>query len=200
MNFYGEYDSDKYIREKFFPDYDYKGTMIEVGAGPPVFYSMSKHFKESGWRCICVEPNPNFVKLHKEIGNEIYENACSNFEGKTSFKIVLTGWPKDTDGISYSSLDIKYNMGNYPIEEIEVEVLKLDTILKNINVETIDYLSIDVEGHEIEVMQGFSHDVYKPKIILLENYSYNQIYNNYMSNIGYELVDTLAYNYIFKRK
>ena len=43
--FYSEFETDKYLRENFFPDLDYKGIMVEVGAGPPEFISNSKHFR-----------------------------------------------------------------------------------------------------------------------------------------------------------
>jgi len=63
--YYGEFETDRYIRETFFNDIN-DGIMIEVGAGPPEFYSMSKHFRDSGWRCILIEPNPKFVNMHKK--------------------------------------------------------------------------------------------------------------------------------------
>jgi hypothetical protein len=98
--YHAEFETDKFIRETFFPNLDYKGIMIEVGAGPTTFYSMSKHFRDSGWRCICIDPNPKFVESHKKLGNEIHQVACSNFEGTNNFKIVSTGWGSENDGIS----------------------------------------------------------------------------------------------------
>ena len=62
--FYGEKEVDKSIREIFFADYSYHGTFLEVGAAGPEFLSMSKHYRENGWRVIAVEPNPDFCKLH----------------------------------------------------------------------------------------------------------------------------------------
>lgn len=195
--YYAEFETDKYIRETFFKDTDYKGTMIEVGAGPSVFFSMSKHFRDTGWRCICIDPNPKFYNEHKEKGNEIYNYACSNYDGQSTFKIVSSGWESDKDGISYSGLDIKYDMPNYPVEQISVEVIKLNTLLENINVESIDFLSVDVEGWELEVMGGFNIFKYKPKVVLLENYTYNSSYIDYMESVGYYLHNKLDYNYIF---
>ena len=72
-NFYEWYKTDKYVRDTFFPDYDYKGIVVEVGAGPPESLSMSKHFRDSGWRSICVEPNPKFVEQHRAVGSEVYQ-------------------------------------------------------------------------------------------------------------------------------
>jgi FkbM family methyltransferase len=195
-----EFNTDKYIRETFFSDFDYKGTMIEVGAGPTTFFSMSKHFRDTGWRCICIDPNPKFVEAHKKIGNEIYQLACSNFEGTNNFKIVSTGWPEENDGISYSSLEIKYDMPNHPFQEITVNVTKLDTLLESLNVNKIDFVSIDVEGWELEVMQGFSPEKYTPKVILLENYTHKNEYIEYMDSIGYTLKEKIKYNYIFEKR
>jgi FkbM family methyltransferase len=198
--YHAEFETDKFIRETFFPNLDYKGIMIEVGAGPTTFYSMSKHFRDSGWRCICIDPNPKFVESHKKLGNEIHQVACSNFEGTNNFKIVSTGWGSENDGISYSALEIKYDMPNHPYEEITVNVTKLDTLLDTLSVENVDFVSIDVEGWELEVMEGFSTSKYKPKVILLENYTHRNDYEPYMNNLGYVLNHKLNYNYIFEKK
>ena len=45
MNYYAELNTDKVIRENYFPDFEYKGIIVEVGGATPDFLSMSKHFK-----------------------------------------------------------------------------------------------------------------------------------------------------------
>lgn len=198
--YFAEFETDKYIREEFFPDFDYKGVMIEVGAGPTTFFSMSRHFRNNNWRCICVEPNPKFVDAHKAEGNEIYQYACSNEEKKSKFKIVKSGWELDKDGISYSALEIKYDMPPFQYEEIDVEVIKLNTLLEKLMIQKIDFLSVDTEGWEIEVMGGFDSNHYSPKVILLENYTHKPSYEEYMDKIGYILHKKINYNYIFRKK
>ncbi len=199
--YYAELETDKYIRENFFPNFLEKKVMVEVGAGPVDFFSMSKHFRDHGWRCICIDPNPKFVESHKKAGNEIYQFACANEEKLSSFKIVETGWPQHANGISYSAIDLKYPLkGSHKIKEIKVKILKLNTLLENIKVEKVDFVSIDTEGWELEVMKGFDTKKYQPEIILLENYLYLSEYEIYMDSIGYELVNKIKYNYIFKIK
>jgi FkbM family methyltransferase len=206
--YYGEFETDRYIRNNFFPDLSYKGIMVEVGAGPPEFYSMSKHFRDNGWRCICVDPNPKFVQEHKQLNNEIYEIACSFEEKESTFKIALPNWIEKIEnewdknqGISFSALDIKYPLDNdFRIEEIPVKVKKLDSLLEELNIEKIDFLSVDTEGWEIEVMKGFDVDKYQPKVILLENVLHLKSYEEYMSERGYELEYIIRYNYIFIKK
>ncbi len=198
--YYAEFNTDRIIRETYFSDFDFKGTMIEVGAGPVEFYSMSKHFRDSGWRCICVEPNPKFVEDHKKLGNEIYQYACSNSEGTSVFKVVSSNWSSDVDGISFSSLGMKYPMQGQSIHEIEVDTILLDTLLKKISVSKVDFLSVDVEGWELEVLDGFSLDVFSPKVVLLENYLHSNSYVEYMESKNYKLDMNVEYNYIFTKK
>jgi FkbM family methyltransferase len=196
--YYAEFETDKYIRENFFPDFQIKGIMAEIGAGPTEFYSMSKHFRDFGWRCVCVDPNPKFVNQHKSINNEIYQLAISNYNGKSNFNIVSSGWNEEYDGISYSGLEIKYKTPNNNIHNIEVEVSTLNSLLENLSVKNIDFLSVDVEGSELEVMEGFDLLFYKPKVVLLENYEHNDSYIEYMKSLGYILHNKIQYNYIFE--
>ena len=79
--YFAELGTDRVIRESYFPDFSVSGTMIEVGGGTPEFLSMSRHFKLNGWRTIVVEPNPEFVKLHRKQGNnEVYEQPFGFYE------------------------------------------------------------------------------------------------------------------------
>jgi len=192
------------------------GIMVEVGAAGPDFISQSKLFREIGWRCICVEPNPKFAQQHRDIGNEIYEYACS-YEEHDNVNFELIDFSSITEDDlsceSYSSLGIEekiskiYNspsIKNLPsITTIQVKVRKLDTILQEANVETFDYLVIDVEGWELEVMQGFNASLYTPKIIVLENLGDPSTQHEYMNSIGYDYHSfdrTDGPNYIYVKK
>jgi FkbM family methyltransferase len=197
--YYAEFNTDKVVMESFFQN-NKNGIMVEVGAGPPEFYSMSKHFRDTGWRCICIDPNPKFVKQHTDAGNEIYQYACSNEERKGTFKIMEGfGWNAAHEGISHSALEFKYGY-NGSFSEIEVSIIKLNTLLEKLSIDKIDFLSIDVEGWELEVMEGFDIKKYDPKVILLENYTHSPDYEKYMNSIGYQLHSNVEYNYIFYKK
>jgi SAM-dependent methyltransferase len=87
--FYAEFGSDKFLRKTFFPDLSYPGTIVEVGCATPYLLSFSQHFRESGWRCIGIDPNPDFAELHRQCGNEIYQVAVADFEeNNVPFQVV----------------------------------------------------------------------------------------------------------------
>ena len=216
MKFYAEFDTDKIIRENYFSDYDYKGLIVEVGGATPEFLSMSKHFKDNGWRSIIIEPNPTFVKQHKDAGNEVYEFACS-YEDKDGEFTIVRQRAEAYGGIvtdhSYSSIEVKENYlkhNNFILteensEKINVKIKKLDTILSELNINKIDILSIDVEGWEIEVMKGLNTKNIDCKLIVVENYLRENSYNTYFESIGYYLSDVkynkiVNYNQIYLKK
>lgn len=202
MTSYAEFETDRIIYETYFQGT--VGTSVEVGCADPHLYSMSMLFREKGWRCIGVEPNPKFVQKHRDLGHEIYPYAATESHvGLSDFDLVDTPMGPFTYE-SFSSLKVKpeYNQkyGVVCIEDvIQVQCKPLDLILQEAGVASIDLLTIDTEGWEIEVMKGFSPDVYKPKVIVLENYFHSPAYTDYMRAIGYILDRTIEYNYIYIR-
>ena len=209
--FFAELATVKLIRERFFADFGYRGVVVEVGGGTPVFISMSRHWVVNGWRAIVVEPNPHFVALHRAIGNEVIQCACAEVESdNTEFFVV--GPPREsvpdhclTEHAS-SSLGVRngylaYN-GAVSIDQIvhtriAVKVRRLDSILHDLGDPKIDILSVDVEGWEIEVMRGFSLERHMPTVVVLENFDNLPEYEAYMLARGYQLVHTAGHNYIF---
>jgi FkbM family methyltransferase len=197
--YYAEFETDKYLRETFFLNKNEDMTMIEVGAGPPEFCSMSKHYRDSGWRAISIDPNPKFIEQHKLLGNEVYQYACSNECKNDQFTIINTSWEESKNGISYSALDIRYNIDEkHTAEKIDVETITLNKLIDNLKIKKIDLLSIDTEGWELEVMDGLDTDMHKINIIILENFLLDNKYTEFMEKRGYTLHHVIQHNYIYR--
>lgn len=208
----GEIKADKYIRETYFPNYDYKGVIVEVGAATPEFISMSKHFNDNNWRAIMIEPNPTFAKHHREAGNEIIECACS-YENKddVDFTLMHVGGDSSNPNLisdhSFSSLSLKdsfvdfFNDTNWINSirrtNIKVKQRTLDALLTEYNIPKIDILTVDVEGWEIEVMKGLTTT--QPTLVVLEHLGAVNVKegNKYMENFGYIMDKQLEQNYIY---
>jgi FkbM family methyltransferase len=86
--------------------------------------------------------------------------------------------------------------------QIPVQVRRLNRILEEFapDVGEIDLLAVDVEGWELEVMNGFSIDRYRPRIVILENLFDDDAYRDYMTTRGYRLWRTVVPNEIFVRE
>jgi len=205
MKSYAEFETDKFILEKYFHDKTI-GIMVEVGAAGPEHISTSKLFKDVGWRCLCVEPNPKFADQHRKIGNEIYEVALSDKSGENIEFNIITSPDGQHTGEALSALAQRapvrmINPTWVPwIKKISVKVMTLNELLEQAGVSKLDFVSIDVEGWELDVLRGFNAKKYSPKIILLENLDMSPVYHNYMKSIGYTLDHSLQQNEIYLRK
>ena len=71
---------------------------------------------------------------------------------------------------------------------IEISVTTLSTILDEVNVKNIDLLSLDVEGYELNVLQGLNLNKYRPTYLLIEIYKefFDDIHN-YLTENNYKL-------------
>jgi len=205
-NFYAEHDTDRVIRNNYFPDYSYKGTIVEVGAATPTFLSTTKHFKENGWRAVHIEPNPNFIQNHLDAQNEIYPYACGeNNIDNIDFTIVSTNQGENTNH-SYSSFEIKDGyrelnpqyFDSLQKSKIKVNCRKLDSIIEEAKINYIDVLSVDTEGWEIEVMKGLSK--IQPTLVILENVLNLNSYTEYMESRNYKLDRIQAINFFYIKK
>jgi FkbM family methyltransferase len=190
---------DRVVYERFFATPQHRGVFVDVGAAGPEFLSMSALYRDLGWRLIAVEPNPAFCAAHRAVGHEVLEYACSNRdEDDVDFEVVdLHGDIYEGGEVSYesfSSLGIKQSYrelrDGLDIRQITVDVRRLDTLLaKHVpDVQRIDLVSIDVEGWELEVLEGFSLEQYQPTVLIVENLFDEQAYRETLGRRGYELL------------
>jgi FkbM family methyltransferase len=209
---YGEFETDRIIRS-YFPDMSHKGTFIEIGAARPDFLSLSRHFKESGWNTIGVEPNPYFAKLQRNEGNRVIECALANYiSEEANFQILIAyDESKFESGIvtmeSASSLipypQFENNLTLYKEQKtIKVKVRTLDHLLSNElkDVKKIDVISIDVEGGELEVLKGFTKKELYPYLFVIECLYENKKIEEILGIMGYSLILKHSYNHFYKLK
>ena len=196
-------------------------VLLEIGAADPEYLSIGKTFREIGWRVISIEPNPSFAQLHREKGYEVYEYACSNIDADdVDFTIV------NFDGIRYEGGDITMesfsSLGiNKGYEEllntiegniskhmtdasvrrtsIKVKVRTARTLIEQIpNVGALDLVSIDTEGWELECLQGFPIDRFRPKVFIVENlFPTNNEVELFLNVLGYTIWRRISPNDVY---
>lgn len=151
----------------------YVGTMVEVGAAHPESISTSFPLRELGWRIISIEPIPEFCEEFRKRGFPVLQYACySKDEGRMAFKISPGRVNSSSLGVRHHDIiKAAFNWTDANFETIEVEALTLDTVLSKHHPEltSFDILSVDTEGWELEVMQGFDLKRFAPKVVCLES-------------------------------
>jgi FkbM family methyltransferase len=82
-------------------------------------------------------------------------------------------------------------------EIIKVPSKTLNSVLHENNVKNVDYLSIDTEGHEFNVIQSLDLEKYKVKIISVENSDGNKNVLNYLKQYNYNFIQNVCGDDIF---
>lgn len=180
--FYSQDNQDKYLETNFFKGYK-NGIFVDVGAHDGISFNNTLYFeKNNNWTGINIEPIKSvFDKLVINRPNSININcAVCNNDGETEF-ICNSGYTEMISGIkdNYDSrhwqrLQHENTYTNSNTDIIKVNTKKLETILNENQITHINYLSIDVEGAEFEVVKSINFNKVFIDIIGFEN-NYNDI-------------------------
>jgi FkbM family methyltransferase len=183
MNAFFPYAAETPLKEEFFGRAT-TGYFVEVGANDPERWSQTFHLENLGWSGILVEPQPDLAEaLQRRRKAKVFCVACSSPEnaGKRMTLHIAGG---------LSSLDPKLRVaGVRPEGTIEVPLETLDEILTAADAPSpIDFLAVDVEGHEIEVLRGLDFARFRPRLVLVEDHVLNMRLHRFMRSRGYAWV------------
>ena len=113
--------------------------------------------------------------------------------------------PKNTLDLKHKSwLKTTFNISNKDIKTRYVKTLRLEKILDKHNFKEIDFMNIDIEGHEIEVLKSINFRKTNVNVICVEVLDYDkrkkkQLLNFFKKN-NYFLKKRVSINYIFQKK
>ncbi len=144
------------------------GFFIDVGANHPEVDSVTKHFSDLGWQGINVEPIPSRAMLfaaHRPTDINL-SAGISDRSGEMTFHEVVNGATLSTFD---RELAAEYRARGYIVVNHQVPVLTLAQLFEQHVSRTVDFLSIDVEGHERQVLAGSNFRTWRPRVVLVES-------------------------------
>jgi FkbM family methyltransferase len=183
-----QHEEERLIRE-FFGGAQ-TGFFVEVGANHPTVNSQTWHLEQAGWTGVLVEPQPDLAAfLVTARSAQVFAVACSSPDKAGGTLPLHVAGP-------LSSLDRGQMAPGARTEyTLMVPVRTLDDILEEADAPTpVDFLSIDVEGHEVEVLRGFDFVQWLPRLILLEDHVRNLKAHRFLRRAGYRLIRRAGLN------
>lgn len=144
------------------------GFYVDVGAQDPIVDSVSLAFYERGWRGVHIEPIPDYAdRLRKHRADEtVLELAISNVSGQREiFEFQGTGL--STFSEEHASRHRTQRAQDFARRTVETS--PLDQALEAFRDRPIHWLKIDVEGAELEVVEGWDGKAIRPWIIVIES-------------------------------
>jgi len=176
------------------------GYFVEVGANEPTNHgSQSWHLEKNlQWAGVLVEPIPQLAEQCREHrpNAKVFECACV---GTNIVQTITLYIPYDLEDskelFARSAIGVNIDDGKFKQhKEIIVQAHTLNSILEEAEAGTLDLLSIDVEGAELEVLLGIDLKKYKPNLILLEDKHLYLTKHRYLNKNGYYLAKRTRQN------
>ena len=165
------------------------GTCVEVGAANGID-SNTLDFESRGWTAVCIEPNEELFNQCKRIRKISLNYAVGekNLNNQDFNIVTLTnGNEMACSGLKVDKRLIQQHKKFNPlVNVVKVNVRTLDTILNDLNIEKIDFISIDTEGTEKEVLKGFNIPKYRPRVMVIENNFDNREVEKYLKSFEYK--------------
>jgi FkbM family methyltransferase len=150
-----------------------RGTCVEVGANDAIQDSNSYLFEQMGWDCVLVEPNPDLCnELRRVRRARVYEYAASDTSGEAVLH-VAHGTAR-AHGVSSLGLEGEQHVHGFGFvaQPLVVRTQTLDWILHDAGMSPpLDFVTIDVEGHELAVLRGFDIERWMPRVLIVEDNS-----------------------------
>jgi FkbM family methyltransferase len=167
---YSQYGEDMVLQAVFarYPS-TYPGFYVDVGAHHPLRFSNTRFFYELGWSGICVDPLPGSTALFaKWRPRDLFLQAgVADTEGEMTYFMfaepALNTFSEKIAGENAANVTVKETVKVYPLCRILADHLK--------SRRTIDFLSLDVEGLDLEVLRSNDWTKYRPCIVLIEEKS-----------------------------
>ena len=167
------------------------GFYIDVGALNPKIGSTTYFLSKKGWRGLNIDLTKSNVELFKKIRKKdvSIKIAASNKKGSINSYIFDPGSGLNNVNKKYAEKWKKKIKKNYTVEKIESDTL--NSIIKKHSIpNNFEYLNIDVESHELKVLEGLNFEKYRPLLITCEIQS---------NNIN-EIIESKVYKFLITKK
>ena len=145
------------------------GFYVDVGAHHPKYLSNTYRAYKIGWSGINIDPMPGFAEKFKKVRPRdiCLEMGVSKTQDRLSYYSFET---PEMNTFSEEEANESLSEGNKLLAKIDIDTLPLSSILDQSLPEgkNIDFLSVDVEGFDMIVLESNNLDKYLPRTIAIE--------------------------------
>lgn len=177
-----------------------KGVYIDIGSGHPIWYSNTYYFYRRGWSGLLIDPIRRNIKYSRYLRprDTTILGAVSVKEANATFY--------EFKSYEYSTLDEflykkRLAAGLELKSSYQVKIINFDAIIKLVEINSLMVLSIDTEGHELQILKSINFETFTPSIILVEEIMSPKEKNSEVYNLltekGYELHAFTGYTAIY---
>jgi FkbM family methyltransferase len=142
-----------------------RGTYVDVGGGHPVAGSVTFWFYKRGWSGVVVEPQSDLAHLHRKLRprDSVAQCLIGADNSERDFYVF-----DRLHGLS-TTIGAYARAASAQFRTVRLPSMSLAELCRSHHLDAIDFLKIDVEGAEAEVVAGADWDRFRPGIVLVES-------------------------------
>ena len=150
-------------------------TYLEIGTNQPVLCNNTYLFYKKGFRGVCVEPDTEMIELIKtkrpgdkilNIGIGLTDQSEATFY---LFPGLLNGWST----FSESEAKIRQEESGISYSQLQVPLKTINSILEEYFHPCPNFISLDVEGLDLAILQSMDFIRFRPDVICVETISFS---------------------------
>jgi len=167
-NYYSQHGEDFLLDRMLHKE---NGFFVEVGCIDGRIFSNTLSFEERGWKGLCVEAHADYIELIKQNRPNSIVCHCAvgdKDEDDVIFYANDRGSLSTLDRSKQAEWEKNYAPYFHGFEEQHIAKKTLSTIFQENQIQEIDILSIDIEGYELQALQGLDLHVYRPTVLVVE--------------------------------
>lgn len=185
-------------------------TYLEIGTNQPKICNNTYWFYKKGCKGLCIEPDIEMVRIIEQqrpgdtilnIGVGITDQTNAEFY---LFPGLMNGWST----FSREEADIRKKNTGTDYRILSVPLKNINTIMRDYFNPHPNFISLDVEGLDLEILQSIDFEKFKPEVICVETITFGYLnntekkitaINDYMYSRGYFVYADTHINTIFCR-
>lgn len=207
FEFFSQVGQDKYIYENFFKNKE-NGVFLDIGAHDGIDKSNSYFFeKYLNWSGICVEPIPDVFNRLRQNRKSMCVNAGVSDRNGSAVFWKIQGYSEMLSGLAENyndqhKLRIKKELEVYGgnLEEITIEIMDINTLMRKNGIDHVDYCTIDVEGSEEKILSVLEPKEVEISVLTVENNYNSKSLRKLMKGKGYKLHSKVDFDDVYIRK
>lgn len=202
-----QFGEDEYILDLF--EKNFKGKFLDIGCYHPTKHNNTYLMYKNGWSGINIDLNPLAIELFDFMRPRDININIGISDSEDERKLYFINEFNTQNTLDENQLNFLKNHHNIKANEIvekNIKTRSLDKILDEYKYYNIDFMNLDIEGHELNVLKTINFEKIKIKYLCVEMIEHNQKSSEKNEKIrdlltqnNYKLIKNFSFNYIYKK-
>jgi FkbM family methyltransferase len=152
-----------------------KISYLDIGSHHPEYLSNTAFFYKNGSHGVCIEPDPHlFSEVKKKRPNDICLNAGIGLGDKREADFYIMSIPTLNTFSKEEAENMQSQWGRKIVEVIKAPLLNVNEVIEKYLSPYPNFISLDVEGLDLEILKTFDFKKYRPQVFCVETITYTE--------------------------